>query len=77
MNETLYRLNEVPDPDGSLQDALADLLDNSALVEVSVDEAMIQRATMAAFENTTVRGSITEMRRAMAQGVLAALEVTR
>ena len=41
---TLYRLNQVADPDGSLQDALADLLDEGALVEAALDDAMISRA---------------------------------
>lgn len=32
---SLYRLREVLDPDGSLEDALADLIDNGALGEVT------------------------------------------
>lgn len=35
----LYRLSEVPDPDGTLTDCLADLIDNSALIEVRAKRA--------------------------------------
>lgn len=33
----LYRLAEVPDPDGSLADLLSELVESSALILVSVD----------------------------------------
>ena len=52
----LFLLREVPDPDGSLADALADLIDNSALVSLDFPTDEQVEAGWAAFNDPTSIG---------------------